>query len=56
VYDPAQVGFVSDGPDAERVGWKHDTAIRGDGNQGHTYGTGLPPESKRALLEFLKTR
>jgi mono/diheme cytochrome c family protein len=56
VYDPAQVGFVSSGPDAERAGWKHDTAVRGDGNGGHAYGTELDAETKRALLEYLKTK
>lgn len=55
VYDPQTVGFVTSGPEAERRGWKHEVAVRGDGNQGHLYGTGLPPDEKRALLEFLKT-
>jgi processive rubber oxygenase RoxA-like protein len=55
VYDPARIGFVSHGPEARRWGWKHDTAVRGDGNSGHVYGADLPPALKRALLEFLKT-
>jgi hypothetical protein len=55
VYDPNQVGFVSQGPDAEQSGWKHDTTLRGEGNGGHAYGADLPPALKRALLEFLKT-
>ena len=59
VYDPQNVGFVSN--IAEQEGHKffaYDTAKRGNGNGGHTghvYGTDLPPEQKRALLEYLKT-
>jgi hypothetical protein len=28
---------------------------RGNGNGGHLYGTALPPDDKRALIEHLKT-
>ncbi len=28
---------------------------RGNGNGGHLYGTALPPDEKRALIEHLKT-
>jgi 6-phosphogluconolactonase/glucosamine-6-phosphate isomerase/deaminase len=31
-----------------------DTALPGNGNDGHTAGTNLPEEDKRALIEFLK--
>jgi mono/diheme cytochrome c family protein len=55
VYDPAQIGFVTDGPAAQAAGTSYDTAQPGNSNAGHTYGTDLAPESKRALLEFLKT-
>jgi hypothetical protein len=55
VYDPANVGFVTTGADAGREGWKHDTSVRGNGNQGHTYGVELPDQDKDALLEYLKT-
>jgi mono/diheme cytochrome c family protein len=55
VYDPAKLGFVSDGAEAQRVGTLYDTAQPGNGNAGHSYGTDLPAESKRALLEYLKT-
>ena len=55
VYDPKNVGFISDGPLAERVGWRLNTRERGNGNQGHTYGTTLTPDEKEALLEYLKT-
>lgn len=55
VYDPVNVGFISQGPAAERTGWKHDVKVRGDGNQGHAYGTDLSAADKQALLEYLKT-
>ena len=55
VYDYAKVGFVSSGPDAARAGWRYDTRARGNGNQGHLYGTDLSPADKDALLEYLKT-
>ncbi|MDQ3621900.1 MAG: hypothetical protein M3463_05335 [Verrucomicrobiota bacterium] len=55
VYDPVNVGFVTSGPTAERVGFKHDTSLRGESNIGHLYGTDLPPEQKEALLEYMKT-
>lgn len=55
VYDPVNVGFQTSGPEAERFGWKLDTSERGNGNQGHIYGSGLKEEEKRAILEYLKT-
>ena len=55
VYDPVNVGFFSDGPEAQRTGTLHDTSRPGNANVGHEYGTALPAESKRALLEYLKT-
>jgi hypothetical protein len=57
VYDYANVGFVTSGPDAERHGWRYDASRPGNGNRGHegeAYGTLLPAEKKRALLEYLK--
>jgi hypothetical protein len=55
VYDQAKVGFVTDGPEARRIGTRHDTASKGGGNQGHEFGTGLSATDKEALVEFLKT-
>ena len=55
VVDPVRVGFVSSGPEAERVGVLYDTAAPGNANAGHTYGTTLSADDKRALLEYLKT-
>jgi hypothetical protein len=56
LFDPIKVGFVSSGVEAERVGTLYDTSQPGNSNAGHEFGTTLPPDSKRALLEFLKTR
>jgi mono/diheme cytochrome c family protein len=55
IYDPVRVGFVSEGPEIERRGFKYDTSVAGNGNAGHLWGTELAPEQKRALVEFLKT-
>jgi hypothetical protein len=55
LYDPARVGFVSDGALAERTGMRYDTSLPGNGNGGHLYGTALSSAEKRALIEFLKT-
>jgi mono/diheme cytochrome c family protein len=56
VYDFDRLGFVTRGPDAERVGWRFDTTVRGNGNGGHMYGTDLTDEEKDALIEYLKTK
>jgi hypothetical protein len=55
VYDPVQVGFVSQGPDAEQAGTKQDATQKGNGNQGHTFGSDLAESDKEALVEYLKT-
>jgi len=55
VFDPVDVGFVTQGAEAERVGTKYDVRERASGNQGHEYGTRLPPTEKNALIEYLKT-
>ncbi len=55
VYDPDKVGFVYEGPDAEREGFRFDTRLPGNSNRGHTWGTQLEPDAKAALLEYLKT-
>ena len=55
VYDPERMGFVSEGPEAERLGSLHDTSQPGNSNQGHLWGTHLPDAEKRQLLEYLKT-
>lgn len=59
VFDPVKVGFVSDSPEAGgKKFFRFDTAEAGNGNGGHegvAYGTGLSPDDKAALVEFLKT-
>lgn len=55
VYDPGRVGFIVQGAAAERAGTHYDTTLRGNGNQGHEFGTALPEADKAALLEYLKT-
>jgi len=55
MYDPAVVGFDTTSPEARRLGFRVDTTIKGNGNQGHLYGTTLPPAEKKALIEYLKT-
>jgi hypothetical protein len=55
VYDAAGVGFVSQGPEAERVGTKYDVSQRSNGNQGHEFGVNLSAKEKDALIEYLKT-
>jgi hypothetical protein len=55
LYDQLNVGFESQGPDAQRIGTPYDTSLRANGNGGHVFGTDLPPAEKDALLEYLKT-
>ena len=55
LLDPEKVGFVSQGPEAERIGFRYDTSIAGNSNGGHLWGTTLSAEDKRAMIEYLKT-
>jgi len=55
VYDYTDGGFVSSGPEAERVGFRFDTSVAGNARTGHLYGTKLPAGDKASLLEYLKT-
>ncbi len=55
IIDPESVGFVSSGTEIEGSGWRYDTRIQANGNEGHTYGVDLSTEEKLELLEFLKT-
>jgi hypothetical protein len=54
VFDQANVGFVTDGPEAQGFS-RYDTSLPGNSNSGHVYGTTLPEEDKRAIVEYLKT-
>jgi len=55
VLDPVNVGFVSQGPDAQKEGYLYNTAEAGNDNSGHVYGTQLPDADKWAVIEYLKT-
>ena len=55
VLDSEDVGFVSQGVEAERVGFRFDVNDRGNSNAGHLWGTTLAPEEKKQLVEYLKT-
>ncbi|HET9295670.1 MAG TPA: hypothetical protein VFP18_02165, partial [Candidatus Binatia bacterium] len=55
VYDPQNVGFVSQGPEAQRIGTKYDVSERASGNQGHEFGVNFSAAEKDALIEYLKT-
>jgi hypothetical protein len=55
VYDFRNVGFVTSGAEAEREGFRFDTALSGNGRQGHGYGVNLPPARKLEMIEYLKT-
>ena len=54
-YDPVNVGFVSQGVEAQRIGTRFDVESKSGGNQGHEFGTTLSTKDKDALLEYLKT-
>jgi hypothetical protein len=56
VFDPDNVGFVCQGPEAERIGFRFDTNATGNGNFGHLYGVDLSPAAKLAHVEYLKTK
>jgi len=52
VFDPATVGFsTTQAPGT----FLFDTAIPGNSNQGHTWGTNLSPADVDALIEYLKS-
>jgi hypothetical protein len=55
VLSPERVGFVSEGPEAERIGFRYDTSVAGNSNTGHLWGTTLSADEKHALIEYLKT-
>ena len=55
VFDRERVGFV--GTVAEERGrmfFRYDTSVPGNSNAGHLYGTALPDDDKRAIVEYLK--
>ncbi len=54
VIDPVNVGF-KEPPISQQQYFLLDSTKRGNGNQGHTYGTQLSDEDKENLLEYMKT-
>ncbi|SEF07372.1 Cytochrome c [Rhizobiales bacterium GAS188] len=57
VLDAKNGGFFSrvGDHDAERRGNLFDTTLKGNGNQGHEYGTSLPDDQKDDLIAYLET-
>jgi hypothetical protein len=55
VFDQKRVGFVSDvARTGDQIFSRFDTAVPGNSNSGHTYGTTLPDADKWALVEYMK--
>jgi hypothetical protein len=55
VYDPVTAGFDTTSDEAKQHGFLVDVSVKGNGNQGHLYGTALSGGEKKALIEYLKT-
>jgi hypothetical protein len=56
VFDQEKVGFIGTVPSENgRAFSRYDTAVPGNGNGGHVYGTTLSDAEKRALVEYMKT-
>ncbi|HEY3255636.1 MAG TPA: hypothetical protein VGJ91_16875, partial [Polyangiaceae bacterium] len=55
-YDEAKLGFVTDQPrEGERNLFAYDTALIGNWNVGHDYGTDLDADKQGDLIAYLKT-
>jgi hypothetical protein len=55
VYDSSKVGFRTDvAQEKERKFFRYDTALPGNGNGGHEYGTNLTEAEKQSLVEYMK--
>jgi hypothetical protein len=56
VFDQASVGFVSNVPEeGGRPFFRYDTAVPGNSNGGHVYGTTFSDAEKRAIVEYMKS-
>jgi hypothetical protein len=55
MFDPESVGYRHDAAAAGPNGFRYDTSVPGNGNEGHLYGTGLSDPQKDALVEYMKT-
>jgi hypothetical protein len=55
VFDQKNVGFIWNVPaEAGHQFFRYDTALPGNSNSGHVYGTTLTPEEKDAIVEYMK--
>ena len=55
VYDQKNLGFVTNVEEANgRRFTRFDTSLPANSNSGHMYGTGLTPEQKSAIVEYMK--
>jgi len=55
-YDEARLGFVSNlATDEQRALFEYDTALTGNSNAGHDYGTDLSDAQRADLIAYLKT-
>ncbi len=55
IIDPVRLGFVYTMPAENGVPYTvYDTSIRGNRNDGHLWGTQLPPADKDAIVEYMK--
>jgi mono/diheme cytochrome c family protein len=52
-YDPVNIGIRTTNDGSRR--FKFDTALSGNRNTGHEFGTALNDDQRRSLLEYLKT-
>jgi len=56
LFDQTKIGFVSGSAAADgQVFSRYDTAVPGNGNGGHVYGTSLSDADKDAIVEYMKT-
>jgi hypothetical protein len=55
VLDAQKVGFVSNGREAQHLGFRYDTSEAGNSNAGHLWGTNLSATDKQSVIEYLKT-
>lgn len=55
VLDTQKLGFISNVAEENGVKYfRYDTAILGNGNEGHLWGTQLPDADKDAIVEYMK--
>lgn len=56
VLDTEKLGFISNVVSEGNLQYpRYDTRVLGNSNSGHLWGTDLPPDQKRAIVEYMKT-